>query len=109
MPSQRLELQSIVLTKLLQNANPEEGVRLGLRFDFRDRACDFCETSLSSAGAFVDGSLTWCFQWAYMCPACFLAAGKGLGHGRGQLYQLQEPGKWLMVAGFPPEEQVSPC
>ena len=77
--------------------------------------CDLCGGSLRDAEFLVDGEVTDTSQiatpdggsmgqWAYMCASCFAARGVAVAWGRGQLYQRQTDGSWLLVAGFPPEE-----
>jgi hypothetical protein len=51
----------------------------------------------------IDGGVRPSGVWACMCADCFAVRGQGLGWGRGQLY-LRWEDKWLLVAGFLPEE-----
>lgn len=37
--------------------------------------------------------------WAYMCQACHLKYGRGLGVGKGQQYEKQTDGRWLKTGG----------
>ena len=78
-------------------------------------SCDLCGASLRDAEFLVDGEAKdtnqiatpnggSMGQWAYMCATCFPSRGVAIAWGRGQLYQRQEGGSWLLVAGFPPEE-----
>ena len=49
-------------------------------------ACDLCHHPLKTQ--FVDGS-TKMGPWAIMCMTCHGSMGRGLGLGRGQLYNLE--------------------
>jgi ribosomal protein L24E len=42
-----------------------------------------------------------------MCGDCFVFGGGKIGVGTGQLY-LNEEGEWLLVGGFPPDEEDDP-
>lgn len=77
--------------------------------------CDLCGASLLQEEFLVDGEAKGTEQisvpsggsmgqWAYMCATCFANRGVAIVWGHGQLYQRQENGSWLLVAGFPPEE-----
>jgi hypothetical protein len=68
--------------------------------------CDLCRRSLAKEKYMIDGAVKDLGGWACMCAACFLARGRKIGWGHGQLY-LQEKEGWLEVAGFPPEESSS--
>lgn len=81
-------------------------------------SCDLCGLSLQGEEFLVDGEVKGTSriatpdgggmgQWAYMCAHCFAARGVAIAWGRGQLYQRQSDGSWLLVAGFPPEEQAA--
>ncbi len=48
------------------------------------RACDFCKESLEGKN-FVDGATRY-GPWAIMCEVCCKEHGRGIGQGRGQLY-----------------------
>ncbi len=67
-------------------------------------ACDLCGRSLSSRAFLVDGRLRDSIMWATMCSGCFLQRGDGLGYGQGQLFAHLADGRWLLVAGWPPDE-----
>ncbi len=80
-------------------------------------SCDLCGVSLQDAEFLVDGEATDTSQiatldsrsmgqWAYMCASCFATRGVAVAWGRGQLYQRQGDRSWLLVAGFPPEEEA---
>lgn len=47
---------------------------------------------------FVDGATVY-GPWACMSPSGHARYGRGLGTGRGQLYQRQPGGKWLKIDG----------
>jgi len=53
---------------------------------------------------FGDGRLRGQIAFASMCAECFLKNGEEAGWGKGQIYQRELDGQWLLVAGFPPEE-----
>jgi hypothetical protein len=65
--------------------------------------CELCKSSLAEEKYMIDGAVKDLGGWACMCAACFLARGRKIGWGHGQLF-LQEKEGWLEVAGFPPEE-----
>lgn len=67
--------------------------------------CDLCSRSLENERFFVDGARRDSLQWANMCTECFSQQGQGIAWGKGQLYMRQEDDRWLMTAGFPPEEE----
>jgi hypothetical protein len=46
---------------------------------------------------FVDGSTS--RGWAIMHPMAHADHGRGLGTGRGQLYEKQADGRWLKIEG----------
>lgn len=58
--------------------------------------CDICKTPITNA--FVDGK-TILGPWANMCIPCSKSYGLGLGTGVGQLYQKQQNGEFVKVAG----------
>uniref|UniRef100_A0A6M3L6X0 Putative HNH endonuclease n=1 Tax=viral metagenome TaxID=1070528 RepID=A0A6M3L6X0_9ZZZZ len=58
--------------------------------------CDFC--GRTSMKKFIDGA-TAVGPWAMMCVACFNIYGRGLGLGKGQLYQKQKDSSWLKIGG----------
>jgi len=79
--------------------------------------CNLCARELAPIGYVIDGEVkgtpqmtvhdgSTVGQWAYMCPACFSELGVGVKWGRGQLYERQPDGQWLMVGGFPPEDRA---
>jgi hypothetical protein len=68
--------------------------------------CDVCSTSLLDHRWLVDGAVLaedGDQGWAMMCASCFMAHGKGIRWGSGQLYERASDNSWLLVAGFPPE------
>lgn len=66
--------------------------------------CAFCKADVAHRKYYVDGKLKGNAMWANMCSRCFHAKGEGIGWGRGQLYQRQRNGDWIMVAGGPPND-----
>lgn len=68
--------------------------------------CDLCSRSLVNERFFIDGAIKGSAMWANMCPECFSNQGQGIAWGKGQLYMRQEDDRWLMTAGFPPEEET---
>lgn len=48
---------------------------------------------------FVDGRVPGTGSWALMTPGYFRGIGGTYGTGCGQLYQLQEDGRWLKIEG----------
>ena len=58
--------------------------------------CDICHKPITKT--FVDGSTRY-GPWATMCSQCFHTVGKGLGTGKGQMYQKQANGSWLKIRG----------
>ena len=61
--------------------------------------CDVCGGGLSGRSFFVDGRVA-DGDWRDMCSQCFFLKGGRIGPGKGQLYQRQTDGRWLLVAGF---------
>jgi len=49
--------------------------------------------------AFVYGAMPGINQWGMVHPLTFCEMGGTFGHGRGQLYEQQTDGRWLMVEG----------
>jgi hypothetical protein len=66
--------------------------------------CDLCGCDLTVRKFLIDGRLRGGLTWANMCSNCFFQRAQGLGWGNGQLYQRQTDGRWLLVAGFQPDE-----
>ena len=66
--------------------------------------CDVCSKNLSEEKYYIDGMLRDEKGWANMCPECFDKHGKRIAWGEGQLYMKAKNGKWLLVAGFSPQE-----
>ena len=62
--------------------------------------CGVCGVELNSRRFFVDGRVSASGEWRDMCSRCFLANGAKLGPGKGQLFQRQTDGRWLLVGGF---------
>jgi len=91
---------------LSKKADEATGRRLGEICLDSLSACDLCERSLADRKYVVNGRLRGDLMWAYMCSQCFLRRGEGLGWGNGQLYSRQPNGDWLLVAGFPPEDDA---
>src|ERR1051326_6093317 len=69
--------------------------------------CDLCNHDLKSAGLFVDGSMRDATTWTNMCIPCFEAQGEGIGWGDGQVYAKQPDGRWRLIAGFAPREELT--
>ena len=63
--------------------------------------CDSCGVDLRERWFFVDGRVRGSGEWRDMCSQCFFATGARIGRGKGQLYQRQADGRWLLVGGFP--------
>ena len=62
--------------------------------------CDICETPIAQSRFFIDASLKENpMMWGCLCTQCFEEEGSGLGIGKGQLYEKQDNGDWLLVAG----------
>lgn len=66
--------------------------------------CDVCGRDLENARYFVDGVRRDAPEWANMCSECFADVGTRISWGVGQLYARQRDGSWLLVGGFPPED-----
>lgn len=62
--------------------------------------CDSCGVDLRERWFFVDGRIRESGEWRDMCSRCFFATGARIGWGKGQLYQRQADGRWLLVGGF---------
>ena len=59
--------------------------------------CDLCHCPINDV--FIDGRLRGCGSWACMCTTCHAENGCGLGTGCGQLYKLNEAGKYVKIKG----------
>lgn len=66
--------------------------------------CDLCGVELAERALFIDGRLRGQIAWANMCAECLHQEGEGIGWGNGQVFMRQPDGRWLCVAGFPPED-----
>ncbi|MCF8131351.1 MAG: hypothetical protein K9N10_22810 [Deltaproteobacteria bacterium] len=86
-------------------ADEKEGRRRDQCFAGPVEACDFCRRDLNDCRYFVDGRVPGGMMFAYFCPDCVVAKGGQIGWGSGQLYKHEPNGDWLMVAGFPPDEE----
>jgi hypothetical protein len=89
---------------LFTKADLEKAASVGQTYSNPPDCCDQCNHSLDDSTLFVDGRLKGDFMWAIMCPSCFKRQGEGIAWGKGQLYQKQDNGDWLLVAGFSPED-----
>lgn len=80
------------------------------------KICNLCSTPFATQEFLIDGEVkdttqlslgngVTMGQWAYMCPECFQAKGVAIKWGKGQLYEKTMANKWLLVGGFPPDEQ----
>lgn len=101
------EQSALPLTQAEQELMAAADVARGLEegeFCLPPESCDFCGEDLSNHRLFVDGRLRGQIAWGNMCAECFTRNGEGIGWGRGQLYQRQSDGEWLMVAGFRPPD-----
>lgn len=58
--------------------------------------CDLCHKPIKDV--FIDGSTLY-GPWATMCKHCFNVRGRGVGTGKGQMYELQPDGQWLKIQG----------
>jgi hypothetical protein len=54
--------------------------------------CHICSNPIDRR--FVDGATRF-GSWAFMCIACHDEFGRGVGTGRGQMYDKQADGRWL--------------
>lgn len=90
---------------LAQFADQGEGRRQGVILQNAPVNCDLCGCNLSTRQFLVDGRRQSSLLWAYMCAECFLESGVGIRWGEGQLYQRLPNNDWLMVGGFPPDEE----
>jgi hypothetical protein len=84
-------------------ADFDRGLQGGQFFIGAPDKCDLCGRSLSQEKYMIDGGVRPSGIGACMCARCFDRRGQRLGWGYGQLY-LRIEDKWLLVAGFPPEE-----
>jgi len=57
--------------------------------------CQLCHEPI--VDVFIDGA-TKTGQWAYMCTACHLIHGYGLGIGRGQRYVRKADQQWVKTS-----------
>lgn len=65
--------------------------------------CSVCQTQLKKETFVVDCILRHLLVRVDLCPSCFAWYGGNIRYGEGQLYMKQPRGKWLCVAGFPPD------
>lgn len=89
---------------LADRADFEGGEHYEQACDDPPETCDLCGQSFAKRAFFVDGRLRNSLMWANMCSGCFLQRGEGLGYGDGQLFAHMTDGRWLCVAGWPPDE-----
>ena len=75
-------------------------------FGYNVKDCDICGCVLDQHGLYVDGRLRDDLMWSNMCVDCFKDNGEGIGWGKGQLYARQPDGRWRLVAGFPPDDEL---
>jgi hypothetical protein len=59
-------------------------------------ACDSCEKPITKT--FIDGA-TKGGRWANLCLCCHRQIGVGVHPGVGQLYRIQDDGRWLKAEG----------
>jgi hypothetical protein len=71
--------------------------------------CDVCSVPLAGELFFLDGRLRANPVWANMCADCSVYQAEGIGWGKGQLYQKERDGRWLMVGGSSDEEDDDSC
>jgi hypothetical protein len=89
-------------------ADVDRGKLLGRYFIGAPENCDVCDCSLEDCKFMVDGPVGPIRgAWGCMCGDCFVFGGGKIGVGTGQLY-LNEEGEWLLVGGFPPDEEDDP-
>ncbi len=104
-----------ILEKLVDERRAARAEQEGLICYDSPELCNLCGTSLMQHSFLVDGEAKdtpqtsvpghrSVGQWAYMCGACFVKRGVGVGWGTGQLYRRNAEKVWIMVAGFPPDE-----
>jgi hypothetical protein len=86
------------------SADLTKGSELGDCYANPPDACDICGRNLDQVRLMVDGARKDTGEWAWMCAVCFADCGSGVRWGQGQLYQRQSSGDWLLVGGFPPED-----
>lgn len=84
-------------------ADIDRGVQLDQFFIGAPENCNLCDRPLLQGKYMIDGAVRPSGVWACMCGDCFVVNGQRIGWGYGQLY-LRHEDKWLLVAGFPPEE-----
>ncbi len=58
--------------------------------------CDICQAPIDTE--FIDGATVF-GPWACMCRSCHDSKGKGLGTGKGQLYQKDTDGEFAKIKG----------
>ncbi len=97
--------QSPAEQRLAKLADEAEARRQGQTYANPSDNCDLCGCSLAQRAFFVDARLRGQIAFACLCAECFFAEAEGIGWGKGQLYQRQPDGVWLMVAGFKPQDQ----
>lgn len=91
---------------LAGTVNMARGLELGDCYANPPDACDICGRHLDHVTLIVDGARKDTGEWACMCAVCFADFGCGVRYGQGQLYQRQFSGDWLLVGGFPSENNT---
>jgi hypothetical protein len=89
--------------KLRDLVDLKEGKRRKLFWIGEIKRCDLCGHDFENDKYMVDGA-TAPGSWANMCARCFEEQKAEIGWGKGQLY-LRNGGRWLLVAGFGPEDE----
>jgi hypothetical protein len=102
-PDPKLEISERLLAA---TADLATGLKLGDCHASPPDACDICGRHLDQATMMVDGVRKDTGEWACLCAVCFADVGSGVRYGQGQLYQRQSSGNWLLVGGFPPEDNA---
>lgn len=86
-------------------ADLDYGKKLEQFFVGAPEECDLCGCLLSEEKYMIDGKIKDTAAWGCICADCYGFNGEGIGWGIGQLYLRQED-DWLLVAGFPPPDDV---
>jgi hypothetical protein len=61
------------------------------------KACDLCSKPIATS--FIDGQVKGATGWANQCLQCHRTRGVAVRPGAGQLYQIQDDGRWLKTQG----------
>lgn len=90
---------------LVEYAEEERAMAAPFYFNNPPKGCHLCGHPFSVGDLMADCQLDFGNEiWGCVCQGCFDAHGAGIGYGVGQLYRMVDKGRWLLLAGFPPDD-----